>query len=44
VNTGGDKTPGEWYKLGKELVNHFRNELKRLGRKNKVRTGRLYTP
>lgn len=44
VNTGGDKAPGEWMEWGKELINRFRSELKRLGRKNRVRTKQLYTP
>ncbi len=44
VNTGGLKTPGEWYNWGKDRLSHFQSELKRLGRKNRVRTGQLYTP
>jgi hypothetical protein len=44
VNTGGEKTPGDWYNWGKDRLSHFRNELKRLGRNNRVRATRLYTP
>lgn len=44
VNTGGEKTPGDWYSWGKDRVSHFRNELKSLGRNNKVRVNQLYTP
>jgi len=44
VNTGGEKTPQDWYQWGKDMVRHFRSELKRLGRKNRVRGGQLYKP
>jgi hypothetical protein len=44
VNTGGTGTPGEWLTWGKERLDFFRKELKRLGRRNRVRTRQLYTP
>lgn len=44
VNTGGDKTPGEWEAWGKARIEIFRSEIKRPGRRNRVRAGRLYTP
>ncbi len=44
VNTGGAGTPEEFQTWGKELISHFRSELKRLGRKNRVRARWLYTP
>jgi hypothetical protein len=44
VNNGGEKTPDELAAWGKEKLLMFRAELKRLGRKNKVRVNQLYTP
>jgi hypothetical protein len=44
VNTGGSKTTLEWQELGKQKIDFFRSELKRLGSKNKVRVKQLYTP
>lgn len=44
VNTGGNTTPGEFLSWGKQKLDFFRGELKRLGRRNKVRIRQLYTP
>ena len=44
VNTGGTLTPDQLLKWGKEKLNFFRNELKRLGRRNRVRIRSLYKP
>ncbi len=44
VNVGGTVTPGEFLTWGNQKLRHFRNELKRLGRRNRVRIGSLYTP
>ncbi len=44
VNTGGTGTPQDWKAWSKEKLAIFRSELKRLGRRNRVRTGRLYIP
>ncbi len=44
VNVGGTITPREFRSWGKERLNFFRQELKRLGRKNRVRVSSLYKP
>jgi hypothetical protein len=44
VNAGGDATSGELLSWGKEKLAFFRLELKRLGRKNRVRVRSLYRP
>lgn len=44
VNVGGTPTPGEFLAWGKEKLNYFKQELKRLGRKNRVRVRSLYRP
>ncbi len=44
VNVGGTMTPGEFLVWGKERLNFFRQELKRLGRRNRVRMRQLYKP
>jgi len=44
VNVGGMVTPREFLAWGNHKLRHFRNELKRLGRRNRVRIGSLYTP
>ncbi len=44
VNVGGTITPGEFQSWGKERLNFFKQELKRLGRKNRVRVSSLYKP
>ena len=44
VNVGGGITPGEFLNWGKEKLNYFRQELKRLGRRNRVRIHSLYKP
>ena len=43
VNTGGSTTPGEFLNWGKQKLDCFQGELKRLGRRNKVRIRQLYT-
>jgi hypothetical protein len=42
VNVGGDRTPAEFLALGNERLAYFKRELKRLGRRNKVRIRQLY--
>jgi len=44
VNVGGTITPREFQGWGKERLNFFKQELKRLGRKNRVRVSSLYKP
>ncbi len=44
VNVGGTPTPGGFLAWGREKLNHFKTELKRLGRRNRVRTRSLYKP
>jgi len=44
VNVGGTMTPGEFLNWGKEKLRYFRQELKRLGRRNRVRVHSLYKP
>jgi hypothetical protein len=43
VNLGGPGTTGDWADWSKEKLAFFRAELKRLGCKNRVRTGQMYT-
>jgi hypothetical protein len=44
VNTGGAGTPDALSAWGKERLDYFRSELKRLGRQNTVRVRSLYRP
>ena len=44
VNVGGSLTPAEFLAWGREKLNYFKQELKRLGRRNRVRTRSLYKP
>jgi hypothetical protein len=44
VNTGGRFTPREFLDWGKERLGFFRDELKRLGRRNRARVSSLYRP
>lgn len=44
VNAGGTGAAGELADWGKEKLGLFRAELKRLGRRHKVRIKQLYTP
>jgi len=44
VNVGGTPTPGEFLAWGKEKLAYFKAELKRLGRRNRVRIRSLYKP
>ncbi len=44
VNVGGMPTPEEFLRWGREKLNYFRQELKRLGRRNRVRIRSLYRP
>jgi hypothetical protein len=44
VNVGGTITPEEFMNLGKEKLSYFRQELKRLSRRNRTRTSQLYKP
>ena len=44
VNIGGDVAPNEFLAWGKERLNYFKTELKRLGRRNRVRVRSLYKP
>ncbi len=42
VSVGGDSTPAEFLNWGNEKLKQFKSELKRLGRRNKVRIRQLY--
>ncbi|MBA7484896.1 hypothetical protein ES707_20427 [subsurface metagenome] len=42
VSVGGTTTPKEFLAWGNERLKQFRKELKRLGRRNKVRIRQLY--
>ncbi len=44
VNIGGTATPGEFLGWGNQKLQYFRQELRRLGRKNRIRAGSLYKP
>ena len=44
VNVGGTLTPNELLNWGQEKLSYFRQELKRLGRRNRVRIRSLYKP
>lgn len=44
VNVGGTSTAEDFMKWGRERLSQFRRELKRLGRKNKIRIRNLYKP
>jgi len=44
VNVGGGITPREFLGWGRERLNFFRQELRRRGRRNRVRLNRLYRP
>jgi len=44
VNVGGTLTPKEFLEWGNQKLRFFRQELRRLGRKNRVRASTLYQP
>lgn len=44
VNVGGGVTPREFLEWGREKLKYFRQELRRLGRRNRVRVSSLYKP
>jgi len=44
VNVGGRDVAPSYRRLGAEKLEHFRRELKRLGRQNRVRARQLYRP
>ena len=44
VNVGGSTTPKEFLTWGQERLRFFKNELKRLSRRNRVRLRSLYKP
>ncbi len=44
VNVGGTMTPREFQSWGNERLRFFKSELKRLGRRNRVRSNQLYKP
>jgi hypothetical protein len=44
VNVGGTMTPREFLAWGNEKLRFFKSELKRLGRRNRVRLRSLYKP
>ena len=44
VNVGGTPTTQEFLNWGKEKLNYFRAELRRLGRRNRIRMRILYKP
>ena len=44
VNVGGTVTPKEFLDWGNQKLRYFRQELRRLGRRNRVRVSSLYQP
>lgn len=44
VNVGGTLTPKEFLDWGNQRLKNFRQELRRLGRRNRVRVSTLYRP
>lgn len=44
VNVGGTRTPEDFLAWGNVKLKYFRQELQRLGRRNRVRTRLLYSP
>lgn len=44
VSVGGIETPTKFRTEGELKLKHFRSELKRLGRRGRLRTGTLYRP
>lgn len=44
VNVGGEVTPKAFLDWGKERLRYFKEELRRLGRRNRVRIRTLYKP
>jgi len=44
VNVGGAATPGELLEWGNQKIKVFRQELRRLGRRNQVRSSALFSP
>ena len=44
VNTGGSQTPNDFRIWGKERLELFKTELKRLSRRNRIRVRTLYEP
>ena len=44
VNVGGGITPGEFLSWGRERLTYFEAELKKLGRRNRVRVRSIYKP
>ena len=44
VNVGGDTTPREFLNWGQQKLSYFKQELKRLGRRNRARINQLYKP
>jgi hypothetical protein len=44
VNVGGGITPREFLGWGRERLSEFRKELRRLGKRNRVRLNALYRP
>ena len=44
VNVGGATTPREFLNWGQQKLSYFKQELKRLGRRNRARINQLYKP
>lgn len=44
VNAGGTPVPGEFLEWGNRRLRFFQEELRRLGRRNRVRRAALFTP
>jgi hypothetical protein len=42
INTGGNETYREFLLWGKDKIDHFRSELKKMGRKNRIRVKQIY--
>ncbi len=44
VNVGGISTPEDFLKWGENMLTHFRSELKKLNKKNRIRVRSLFRP
>jgi len=44
VNVGGGTALGQFFNWGRDKLRHFETELKRLGRRSRIRVSSLYKP
>jgi len=44
VNVGGSSSPGQFLRFGEEKISQFRTELRRLGKRQRLRVNQLYRP